>query len=85
MVNQLGKFCDHLADETKPLRDLLKIAIEWIWGPTQQCAFEKVKEVLTTDPILAHYDPKLPTNVSADASLYGLGAVLLQKHKEWRP
>ena len=86
MVNQLGKFIPHLANLTQPLRSLLSKSTEWVWGPDQREAFTRVKEELATTATLALYDCQAPTLVSADASSYGLGAVLMQeKDKRWRP
>ena len=79
MVNQLSKFSPNLAEETKPLRELLIKGNAWIWSEPQQTAFDRIKKMLTNTPVLALFNPNLETILSADASSFGLGAVLLQK------
>jgi transposase InsO family protein len=87
MVNQLGKFTSDIAELSKPLRELLSKKSTWLWGPSQVSAFQKLKTALTTPTVLAWYNPAADTKLSADASAYGLGAVLLQKSidGEWKP
>ena len=85
MVNQFGKFSPHVAEITKPLRELLSSRNCWLWGSKHDEAFLKLKEV-TKPSILAHYNPQCEVKISADASSFGLGAALLQKeNNEWRP
>ena len=45
MINQLSKFTDHLADKTKPLRDLLSKKNSWSWGYAQDKAFKETRHV----------------------------------------
>ena len=86
MANQLSKFSHQVAEVSKPPRELLSTKRAWLWGPYQEEAFVKIKEVLSQPTVLAYYDPTHETKFSADASAYGLGAVLLQHHdKGWKP
>jgi len=43
-------------------------------------AFRKIKEILTSPLVLAHFDPQQTLIVAADASPTGIGGVLLQRY-----
>ena len=82
MINQLSKFSPHLANLTKPLRDLLSSKNQWSWGCDQRQAFETLKRALISSEVLSLYNVDYESTVSADASSYGLGAVLRQQQPD---
>ena len=48
------------------------------WDPESQEAFDKLKELCTTTPILAYVDFGKPFKLHTNTSVLGLGAVLYQ-------
>ena len=55
---------------------LLKADVKWLWNSQCKKAFEEAKQKLMKAPILAHYNPACSLRLAADASAYGIGAVL---------
>ena len=79
MVNYLKRFSSVLTELSEPLRILQKCGTVWAWGSEQPTAFEKIKTVLTTLPVLIYFDKDKDHIIQTDASKTGLGAVLLQE------
>jgi hypothetical protein len=78
LANYYRRFIKHYAHKAVPLTDLTKANTAWVWGDTQQKAFDDIKTTLTTAPVLVMPNPDLPYEVYTDASKFALGAVLLQ-------
>ncbi|MCI76418.1 RNA-directed DNA polymerase (Reverse transcriptase), partial [Trifolium medium] len=51
------------------------------WGKAAEDAFNKLKEIMTTSPVLVLPNFELPFEVECDAAGKGIGAVLMQKRQ----
>ena len=76
LLNYYGKFIPNLSTTLHPLNALLRANTKWNWSPECAKAFQEAKDHLTSARVLTHYDPDLPIAMAADASAYGVGAVI---------
>ena len=76
LLTYYGKFILNLATLTHPLNRLLHADTEWVWDDACQEVFTQAKMALMSSSVLAHYNSTLPLTLAADASAYGLGAVI---------
>jgi predicted Fe-S protein YdhL (DUF1289 family) len=77
-VNYLARFMPHLANVLEPLRQLTHQDAVWMWKHEHDAAFEKIKSMVTTAPLLKFYNPEEELTIQCDASEKGLGAALMQ-------
>jgi hypothetical protein len=62
--------------------------VRFIWGLPQEDSFMKLKELVTSAPVLVLPDDNLPFRLVADSSGIATGAVLLQQNvndNAWHP
>lgn len=72
------RFVKNYAQITRPLSKLLRKGEKFVWGEEQEFLFEKLKDLLCNEPVLAA--PVLSKHfiVTIDTSDYAVGAVLSQ-------
>ena len=63
------------------MTELLKKCVKFYWSIQCEEAFQKLKTLLTSAPILAQPDTTKPFDVYCDASGTGLGCVLMQENR----
>ncbi|KAL0183501.1 hypothetical protein M9458_019197 [Cirrhinus mrigala] len=77
--NFYHRFIQNYSSITAPLTSLLKGKPRTItWNPATHEAFQQLKKIFSTAPLLRHPDPQRPFTVEVDASTTGVGAVLSQ-------
>ena len=79
LASYYRSFCLRFSDLAAPLFLLLKKDTTFTWGQSQQRAFDAIKHVLTTAPLLGLPDWTSPFYLYTDASDYALGFILGQK------
>ncbi|GFV10968.1 transposon Tf2-6 polyprotein [Trichonephila clavipes] len=78
LTDYFRKFLTSYSTIAKPLSDLLrKDSLFQFYA--EQTAFQKLKYLLSQQPVLSIFNQNSPTEIHTDASIDGLGAVLLQK------
>ncbi|GJS65500.1 putative nucleotidyltransferase, ribonuclease H [Tanacetum coccineum] len=75
------RFIEGFSKIAKPLTKLTQKNKSYIWGEEQESAFQLLKQKLCEAPILALPEGNDNFVVYCDASLQGLGAVLMQREK----
>jgi len=87
LANYYRQFVKDFAKLARPLNDLTRKEEKWKWGDEQQEAFERLKMVFTSRPLLAAPNLDKELRVEADASNFATGGVLSIKYEDskWKP
>ncbi|KAF8662351.1 hypothetical protein AX16_001183 [Volvariella volvacea WC 439] len=85
--NFYRRFITHYAEVAKPLHNLTKKDLPFQWGTEQQKAFETLKTLFLSKPILLAPDTNKPFLVETDASKVATEGVLKQQDSngDWHP
>lgn len=81
-ANFYRKFIRDFSAIVAPLNALTKKEQAFNWNAAAEAAFQKLKRLFTTAPILTQFDPERETVVEADSSGYAVGGVLSQYDDE---
>jgi len=86
LANYYRRFIKDFARIARPMNMLTRKDVKWQWGQEQQQAFDELKEIFTTRPVLVFPDLDKEFRVKANASNYATGGVLLMKCSDelWR-
>lgn len=78
LINYYRNFVPGASSLLSPLYNLLHKDSKWCWTTEHDNAFNKIKQLLASDKVLAHFNPQATLILTVDASSNGLGAILSQ-------
>ncbi|XP_014677981.1 PREDICTED: uncharacterized protein K02A2.6-like [Priapulus caudatus] len=84
LVNFCARYIPDMTTTSEPMRRLVRKSVPFTWGWEQKQSFQKLKQKLVDADTLAFFDKDAKTQIVADVSPVGLGAVLLQEQGENR-
>jgi RNase H-like domain found in reverse transcriptase/Reverse transcriptase (RNA-dependent DNA polymerase) len=87
-VNFYRRFIKDFSHHARPLFNLTKNDVKWKWSADEQSAFNTLKSLITSAPILTSPDNCRPFRIEADSSDFAMGAVLSQQSPDddkWHP
>jgi hypothetical protein len=73
------RFIPDFSRIAKPMTELLKKGVKFVWSEACEKAFHTLRKHLTSAPVLVQLDNSKPFEVFCDASGTGLGCVLMQE------
>jgi len=79
-ANFYRRFVEGYSRVILPLTNLLRKTKKFLWTTLTQEAFDNLKTLFTTAPILKHFDPDLPTHLHADSSGAAISGIISQPH-----
>jgi len=87
-MNFYWRFIQDFSAKARPLFDLTHSEQVWTWTGKEQAAFEDLKTVVTTAPVLVSPQESDPFWIEADSSDFATEAVLSQQSttdRKWYP
>lgn len=81
MAGYYRRFVANFGSMMAPLTRLLRKNTAWAWTTDQQKAFDDVKTLLSSRPLLVYPNFSRPFDLETDASVIGLGSCLMQDHR----
>ena len=77
-LNYLSRFMPTISEVSEPLRKLTEKNALFVLESEQEEAFQTIKSMISSTPVLKYYDVASETTIQCNASESGLGATLLQ-------
>jgi hypothetical protein len=87
-ANFYRRFIKDFSHHARPLFDLTRNDQKWKWDTSEATAFQKLKESITSAPVLTTPADNRPFRIEADSSDFATGAVLSQlsaEDEKWHP
>ena len=78
MATYYCRFLPHYSHVKRPLTELTRKDVPWVWGEAQETAFQQIKKMLISAPVLRNPDWTRPFILHTDWSKAGVGACLSQ-------